>query len=419
MGYLRVDVPVNHPDFGKLEICVCRHKGITERVRQRLFTLSRLDELTNLTFDSFEPRGRKGLGEHQANSLELAFNHSRNYAQNLNGWLLLEGDPGSGKTHLAAAVANFAVGMGVPTLFLTIPDLLDSLRASFDSEATTFEERFDEIRTAGLLVMDDFGTQNTTPWAQEKLFQIINYRYINKLPTVVTTNLPLDELEQRISSRLSDSELVTRWPINAPDYRRPMNDTARTALTSLDLVSKLSFETFSLRKEEGLQSHELKSIKGAFEAAQTFAQKPRGWLVLTGDYATGKTHLAAAISNHRAALGDPPLFIMAPDLLDELRKTFDEKSLVSYGHRFDEIRNAGVLVLDDLSTHSLSQWGREKLFQILNYRYLTEKPTVITIAADALDSLDARLHSRIQDIRLVTTLLINAPPYHGSKSRRK
>jgi DNA replication protein DnaC len=419
VGYLRMDVPVSHPDFGKLQICVCRHKDITERVRQRLFTLSRLDELTSLTFESFKPRGRKGLGEFQANSLEMAFNQSRYYAQNLDGWLLLEGDPGSGKTHLGAAVANYAVGMGVPTLFLTIPDLLDSLRASFDSKNVNFEERFDEIRTAKLLVMDDFGTQNATPWAQEKLFQIINYRYINKLATVVTTNLSLDEIEERISSRLSDPELVTRCRINAPDYRHPMKETAHSALSSLDLFSKCTFETFTLRKDEGLQAAQMKSVKDAFETAQSFAQKPRGWLVLTGDYATGKTHLAAAIANHRAALGDPPLFIMAPDLLDELRKTFDEKSLVSYGHRFDEIRNAGVLVLDDLSTHSLSQWGREKLFQILNYRYLTEKPTVITIAADALDSLDARLHSRIQDTRLVSVLLINAPPYHGSKSRRK
>ena len=57
-----------------------------------------------------------------------------------------------------------------------------------------------------LLVLDDFGTQNATGWAQEKLFQIVNYRYINKLSTVVTTNLALDEIEARIRSRLADPE---------------------------------------------------------------------------------------------------------------------------------------------------------------------------------------------------------------------
>ncbi len=419
MGYLRADVQPGHPDFGKVQICVCRHASITDTVRRRLFALSHLDELKGLTFETFKPRGRKGLGEIQANSLEMAFNQARYYAQNLDGWLLLQGEPGSGKTHLAAAIANFAVGMGVPTLFLTIPDLLDSLRASFDSYETKFEQRFEEIRNARLLVMDDFGTQNATGWAQEKLFQIINFRYINKLPTVVTTNLSLDDIEARISSRLSDPELVTRCRISAADYRHPMKETAHSDLSSLDLFSKCTFENFSLRKDEGLTAPQLKSLKEAYETAQSFSQKQRGWLVLTGDYASGKTHLAAAIANHRAALGDPPLFIMAPDLLDELRKTFDERSLVSFGHRFNEIRNSSLLILDDLSTHSLSPWGREKLFQIINHRYLAEMPTVLTITADALDTLDARIGSRLQDKRLVTVMGITTPPYHGSKARRK
>src|SRR4030095_11130182 len=126
----------------------------------------------------------------------------------------------------AAAIANYAVEMGVPTLFLTAPDLLDMLRFSYDSEDTTFENRFNEIRNASLLVLDDFGTQNATGWAQEKLFQILNYRYINKLSTVVTTNLTLDEIEARIRSRLSDPELVSSVKMSAPDYRRPMEDTS-------------------------------------------------------------------------------------------------------------------------------------------------------------------------------------------------
>ncbi len=198
VGYLRVDVPVGHPDFGKLEICVCRRANITDTIRERLFALSHLDELKDLTFESFKPRGRNGLGEMQSVSLEVAYNQARHYAQKLNGWLLLQGGYGSGKTHLAAAIANYVVGMGVPTLFLTVPDLLDALRFAYGAEDTTFEERFDQIRNAKLLVLDDFGTQNATGWAQEKLFQIVNYRYINKLSTVVTTNLALDEIEARI-----------------------------------------------------------------------------------------------------------------------------------------------------------------------------------------------------------------------------
>src|ERR1044071_5815909 len=90
-GYLRADVPVGHPNFGKLEVCVCRQRDVSDQVRERLYSLSRLDELKGLTFDTFQPRGQQGLGEKQATSLEWAFNQAHQYARNLNGWLLLQG----------------------------------------------------------------------------------------------------------------------------------------------------------------------------------------------------------------------------------------------------------------------------------------------------------------------------------------
>src|SRR6266545_4694833 len=257
VGYLRADVAVGHPDFGKLEICNCRRADLTDAVRERLFALSHLDELKELTFESFKPRGRKGLGEMQANSIESAFNSAQYYSRNLNGWLLLQGGYGSGKTHLAAAVANFVVDIGVPTLFLTVPDLLDALRFAYGADATSFEERFDQIRNAKLLVLDDFGTQNTTDWAQEKLFQIINYRYINKLSTVITTNLSLDEIEGRIRSRLSDQELVRKLHIIAPDYRQPLKDTSHHELSSLELMTGKTFGSFDDRARESLSADEL------------------------------------------------------------------------------------------------------------------------------------------------------------------
>jgi DNA replication protein DnaC len=419
VGYLRADVPVGHPNFGRLEVCVCRRARVAEAVRDRLFAMSHLEELKHLSFETFKPRGHKGLPDLQANSLEMAFNQARRYAESLNGWLLLQGGFGAGKTHLAAAIANYTVGMGVPTLFLTVPDLLDMLRFSYNSEDATFEERFGDIRNAKLLVLDDFGTQNATAWAQEKLFQIVNYRYINKLPTVITTNLALDEIEPRIRSRLVDPELVTQSRINAPDFRRPMEDSRPVQLSSLDLHSSRTFETFSLRKEENLAAPAIKSLKEAFDAAQNFAEKPRGWLVLTGDYGSGKTHLAAAIGNYRKKLGDPPLFVVVPDLLDDLRATFASNSLTTFDRRFYEIRTTPVLVLDDLGTQSMTPWVQEKLYQLFDYRYAAELPTIITIASDALDKVDPRLHSRLLDARLCRTVGIMAPAYHGKAASRR
>src|SRR5664280_1545752 len=76
------------------------------------------------------------------------------------------------------------------------------LRATFSpSSNTSYDRRFDEIRTAPLLILDDLGTQSMTPWVREKLYQLFNYRYNAELPTVITTADTLDEMDARIRSR--------------------------------------------------------------------------------------------------------------------------------------------------------------------------------------------------------------------------
>ena len=412
VGYLRQDLPVGHPDFGKLQICSCRAGQLRQQARASLFKMSNLDELTHLTFENFEIRGQIGMGPAQADSLEQAFNHAQQYAGKLQGWLVLQGPYGCGKTHLAAAVANFVVDLGIPTLFLTVPDLLDSLRFSYNNPESSFEERFEDTRRSPLLIMDDFGTENATPWAQEKLFQILNFRYINNLPLLITTNLSLNQLEGRIRSRLQDPELVNRVNILAPDYRRPMDDTGHSELSSLSLLGNHTFGNFSLRDDENLEKDEKKKLESSFKAAQKYAEKPKGWLVFQGGYASGKTHLAAAIANYRSAEGIPPLFIMVPDLMDHLRATFSPNSTVSYDRRFDEIKKSPLLVLDDLGTESMTPWVKEKLYQLFNYRYNAGLPTIIT-TTDKLSEIDPRIRSRILDRRLCRIYAITVPPYRG------
>jgi len=409
---------VGHPEFGRVQICSCRNAQISQEIRERLFRLSNLEELSHLTFENFNPRGRVGLPPHHADSLELAYNQAMQYSRSLNGWLLIHGKYGCGKTHLAAAIANFAVGLGVPALFITVPDLLDSLRYAFDDPEATFEERFEQIRNAPLLVMDDFGTQNATAWAQEKLFQILNYRYTNRLPLVVTTNLPLDEIEPRIRSRLQDPELVSEVQILATDYRRPIEDTDYHELSSLALLHDRTFANFDLRKSENLDPAEQKSLEKAFLAAQEYAADPYGWIVFSGSYACGKTHLAAAIANYRSDLGFPPLFVVVPDLLDHLRATFSPTSTVSMDRRFDEVRTTPLLILDDLGTQTASPWAREKMYQLFNYRYNAEKATVITTSIPLKD-IDPKLQSRMQDLRLCTVYAITVPAFRGEKHSRR
>jgi len=416
LGYLRVDRPVGHPEFGKVQVCVCRQAEAARHARTRLYAISQLNELKALSFDNFVPRGHVGMGNLQADSVESAFNQSQRYAHGLDGWFVLQGGYGSGKTHLAAAIANFAVEMGITTIFITVPDLLDTLRFTYQNPDESFEERFEEIRRTPLLIMDDFGTQNATPWAQEKLFQIINFRYINRLPLVVTTNLSLKEIEGRIRSRLADPDLVTRVQITAPDYRRPMDDTGQHELSSLALMGDRTFGKFDMRKGENLPAPDTKNLEKVFKAAQKFSERPKGWLVLTGPYGSGKTHLAASIANYQASLGHAPLFVMVPDLLDHLRATFNPNSLVSYDRRFEEIRTTPLLILDDLGTQSMTPWVREKLYQLFNHRYNSQMPTVIT-TADSLEDMDARIRSRMLDTRLCKIYALTVSAYTGKTKK--
>ena len=414
IGYLRRDLPINDPDFGKIVPCSCRSEEITKSARSRLFRMSSLDALKNLRFDNFTKRGRVGLGQLQADSLENAYNQARNFADNLQGWLLMMGRFGSGKTHLAAAIANHAIETGTATLFLTVPDLLDWLRYAYSGVDMSFEERFEEIREIPLLILDDFGTQNATPWAQEKIFQIMNHRYINQLPTVVTSNMLINDFEGRIRSRLQDPNLVTVVKILAPDFRNPTDDTGHPELSTLALHSRQTFGNFSLRENEKIPAQDLQDLKKAFKTAREFAERPKGWLLLTGPYGSGKTHLAAAIGNYQAGMGFPPLMVSVPDLLDHLRATFSPNSTVSLDRRFEEIKTSRLLILDDLGTQSATPWAREKLYQLFNHRYNAELPTVITTSGTP-DELDPRLNSRMQDQRLCKVVVIPVPAYRGSQ----
>jgi DNA replication protein DnaC len=74
------------------------------------------------------------------------------------------------------------------------------------------------VKSAPLLVLDDFGKQTTTPWAQEKLYQVVNYRYNARLPMVVTTNCGTDELDAPILSRFIDPTISMIFNIEAPNY---------------------------------------------------------------------------------------------------------------------------------------------------------------------------------------------------------
>ena len=212
-GWLRLDVPLGHPSFGLLFKCECTQRAEDRAHTNEMRKLSQLDGLENKSFETFDAATPE---------LQSALDVVRKYAQTPNGWLVLVGPCGTGKTHLAAAVANDALAQGnMSVMFAVVPDLLDHLRATFDpTRGIDYDARFNSIRNTFLLVLDDLGTENATPWAREKLYQIINHRYNERLPTVITSNQRDDAIDERILSRMLDRDLSTRLTLIGEDFRR-------------------------------------------------------------------------------------------------------------------------------------------------------------------------------------------------------
>ena len=369
--------------------------------------------LSRMTFESFKPQGY-GLPPRQRENLKRAYELAKGFAQDPKGWLVLSGGYGCGKTHLAAAIANYRLGQGEPVLFVVVPDLLDHLRATFSPDsAVAYDERFETVRTAPLLILDDLGTQSSTPWAQEKLYQIINYRYNAQLPMVITTNHPLDEIDARLRSRMTDPDLCQVYIIEARDFRASGGDRDE-GQSIISLYADQTFEAFDSRRPE-LPPDEQENLRRAYTIAKEYAEKPQGWLVFMGMYGCGKTHLAAAIANYLHLQGHPVRFEVVPDLLDHLRATFEPGSAVSYDQRFNEVRRAWLLVLDDMGLQNATPWAQEKLFQILNHRYVARLPTVITVSDDGWEQLDERLKSRFLDANVCKLVEIDVPRYRGAE----
>ena len=227
LGYLRAGVPVGHPDFGKLVPCECSRAAVEARRFARLQELSGLGaELHEKSFDDFCVVHRNGAGRRPVSN-RAAFEAARAFAADPQGWLVIAGGNGGGKTHLAASIANALMGRGEMVLFVSVPSLLDHLRAAFAPDAPVgFDELFERVKAVNLLILDDLGAQQGTDWAWEKLYQVLVHRRNWRLPLVVTTNLdvaspdPAVFPDRRVGSRLCEEGWVRRVLITTPDFRR-------------------------------------------------------------------------------------------------------------------------------------------------------------------------------------------------------
>jgi DNA replication protein DnaC len=407
-GFLRVDLAPGHPDFGKVVPCRCRSAAVSQERRTKLQRMSNLGPLVRLTFDNLAREGRSSDPRNRER-FATAFDLCRRYALSPEGWLMLMGPSGSGKTHLAVAIANERIQIGEQVLFVVVPDLLDHLRSAYGpSSEMPYDELFENVKGAPLLILDDLGTQSSTPWAQEKLYQIFNHRYNAQLPTVITSNRPLEEIDERLRWRMTDPAISTVCAVE----ERPSAVQQRLSSELPELLKGMTFDTFD-RRGQAVDEKALDSLRETYKLAREFAEEPHLWLVLLGATGCGKTHLAAAIANQQIARGRPAYFVVVPDLLDHLRSAYSPDSKIPYDELFETIRTAPLLILDDLGAHSSTPWAEEKLYQLINHRYNHRLATVITTNL-TLDDLDERLASRLADLKVSTLCAIYAPSYRAT-----
>lgn len=130
--------------------------------------------------------------------------------------ILFQGAPGLGKTHLAAAIANRIVGT-VPILFHSVPEMLSLLRC----QVAGGQDILGLAKRVRVLILDDIGAEKPSEWVHDVQFGIINHRYNHRLPTILTTNCSIEQLEQRVGERISSRivEMSQCVKLNGEDQR--------------------------------------------------------------------------------------------------------------------------------------------------------------------------------------------------------
>lgn len=171
------------------------------------------------TFENFTVRP----GTEKAHALAEAY--TRDFTRDTETGLMLRGQKGAGKTHLVSAATMALLQRGFSVAFWNVPLALDQIRASFnrrpDEETEDAAAIMDRARRADLLVLDDLATEKPSEWVVERIYLVVERRYADLKPVVVTTNASMKELEELLSpktvSRLA--EMTRGLELKGPDYR--------------------------------------------------------------------------------------------------------------------------------------------------------------------------------------------------------
>jgi DNA replication protein DnaC len=155
-----------------------------------------------------------------------ALNKAMEYVERFNDssrGLLFLGPCGTGKTHLAVAITKALIQKAVEVAFVTVAELLSSLRATYDDTSRISEQNIlDHMGKVPMLVLDDLGAEKVTDWTKDRLYLIVDRRYREARPIIVTTNCDVKELEDHVGMRVFSRlhEMCEGVPMRGQDRRK-------------------------------------------------------------------------------------------------------------------------------------------------------------------------------------------------------
>jgi DNA replication protein DnaC len=196
------------------ERCECAREGRSERLEDSagIPPLYR-----NASFDNFQIPKDNDLAARDLHAIrQTALNYAHEFPTGSKPGLLLIGDPGSGKTHLAVAALRRVIAKGFQGVFFDYQNLLDRIRSGFDpNSGTSDREAYRVALDAEVLLLDDLGAHRVLPWIEDVVTAVITHRCNNRLALIATTNLPDTEAGDRVSHKQADGTV---------DYRRTLAD---------------------------------------------------------------------------------------------------------------------------------------------------------------------------------------------------